>query len=168
MDREEVRVLVYTVDRDAAYGLANGVIAALALLIALLAFLPASTTLERDVGPTLAVAWRAGIPAAAFALLVGWSRWLRRCVRRIHWLPGQQVAMVETYGLLRRPLAPLDPRTITGVVQHDGTFRTTLGIGANAPYRRIRRSDGHDLVLDDQGRVVDAARLAAILAGRID
>ncbi len=168
MDREADRVLVYSVDRDAAYGFANGVVVALALLVALLGFLPATATLEADLGPRLALAWRVAIPAVAFALVAGWAWWLRRCVRRIYWLPRQKAALVETYGLLRRRLAPLDPRAVTGVVEHDGTFRTTLGIEVDAPYRRIRRSDGHDLVLDDQGRVVDAARLAAILAGRVD
>lgn len=168
MDRATDRVLVYSVDRDAAYSFAGGIVVALALLLAGLAFLPATATLQRDLGPTLAAVWQVALIAAALALVVGWAWWLRRCVRRIFWLPGEQVALVETYGLLRRQFTPLDPRAIAGVVQHDGTFRTTLGIDVDAPFRRIRRSDGHDLVLDDQGRVVDAARLAAILAGRVD
>jgi hypothetical protein len=115
----------------------------------------------------VATAGRAGIPTTAAGLVGLWSWWLRGCVRRIHWLPGEQVALVETYGLMRWLRLRLDPRTITGVAARHGRVATALGPEANAPHRRIRRARARDLVLDDHGQVVAAARLAAILVGRL-
>ena len=47
-EKEPERILVYSLDRDAAYSVATGIVSALALLVDALAFLPTTATLARD------------------------------------------------------------------------------------------------------------------------
>jgi hypothetical protein len=165
-EKETERVLVYSLDRDAAYSVATGIVSALALLVAVLAFLPTTATLERDLGAAGPWLWRGGILVLAVGLLTVWARWLPRHVRRLHWDRERGVALVERYGVLRRTVTPLRPDAITRVTTHDGKLFVPPAPRVDAPYWRIEWNGGRDLILDAQGRVVDEAALAAILAGK--
>ena len=163
--KEGDRVLVYSLDRDAAYGVATGIVSALALLVAVLAFLPTTAMLERDLGAAGPWLWRGGILAFAAGLLCAWARWLPRYVRRLHWDHAEGVALVERYGLLRRTVTRLRPDAITRVTTHEGKLFLPPAPRVDAPYWRIEWTGGRPLLLDAQGRVVDEQALAAILAG---
>lgn len=158
--------LVYSLDRDAAFGVVTGVLAAVGVLVALLATLPATAEVQARLGDGLAAAWRPVLLALAVAPLAAWTWFLPRFVRRIHWLPDDGLAMVERCGLLRRRTTILRPADIADVAARSGRFYVPGFVRVDAPYRRIRLHSGAVLWLDDQGTTVDAAALAALLAGR--